>query len=448
MCIKHESLISQICNVKTFFLCGISTLFIQAFATPFITGFSGVIVDRSTITITGKMFANKANAAPIKFDSFENGVNDTALNRRDPSWQKYGDGAKYSNTTSHSGTLSVKSAITNGESFNTNYFTYNAPSSGVFISYWWRTLNGDNTDKTIVKLTRICSSTTAGGGGVYNGTGNTSLGGTFDFSSRCGPYCAYDNGATTETVLKQFAFPPLNQWQKIEMFKKLSTPGVKDGIVECRILGVDYAIDTAALTRAAGQSFKLNTVLLGLMEGNSQSHNYEAYIDDIYIDSTRARIEIGNASTWSACSIREIQLPTVWTDTLLKCSLNLGQFTSSSKLYLYIVDTDGRVNANGFPLFTFQAGFAPTYQQKEFQGICKISFKPNSPSTMKLVVSPAEKGNLSLSVFDMSGKKFWNKRISGSSKSEFIIPLLVTPFIVNVAQQQNNYSKIYCLSQI
>ena len=40
-----------------------------------------------------------------------------------------------------------------------------------------------------------------------------------------------------------------------------------------------------------------------------------AYWDDVYIDTTQARVEIGDAPTYAASRHREIQLPTAWSDS-------------------------------------------------------------------------------------------------------------------------------------
>jgi hypothetical protein len=437
---RQESIYGRLGTLIIVLLMGTSS---QLGAGPIITGYTGSVAGSGQIVVAGAGFGTNGSAAPIKFDDFENGANGTALNKQDSSWQKYNDGVNFSNAVSHSGSLCVGTEIPDGESFNTNYFITDQPSDELFISYWWRTVGADVSDHTIVKLTRICSSEEAGGGGVYNGPGNTSLGGTFDFSENSGPYCAYNNGVTDEVILKYFDFPPLNAWLKIEMYKKLSTPGVKNGVMECTLLGVDHAIDTAALTRAAGKSFKLNSVLLGLMDGNAGSHHYQAYIDDIYINNTRARIEIGNAGTWSACSVREVQIPAVWTDTQLKFSIRLGAFAPSDKLYLYVVDVNGRVNATGYPLFSSKISAVPLFQPGGSLGFCDIACFRLSSRTMKLSASLAQKGELSLSVFDISGKRLWSTRVFGSLKSESIIPLPTKPFIVVAKQQKNSYSKIF-----
>ena len=70
-----------------------------------------------------------------------------------------------------------------------------------------------------------------------------------------------------------------------------------------------------------------------------------ANFDDLFADNTRARVEIGNASTWSGCTQREIQIPVSWSGSSISISANKGSFGSFSGKYLYVVDSSGNVSA-------------------------------------------------------------------------------------------------------
>ena len=73
-------------------------------------------------------------------------------------------------------------------------------------------------------------------------------------------------------------------------------------------------------------------------------------VDNIYIDNTPQRVEVGNASTWTACTHREIQIPSAWSSNSITFSVNQGAFTSGQQAYLYVVDSTGAVNASGYPI--------------------------------------------------------------------------------------------------
>ncbi|HAR42031.1 MAG TPA: hypothetical protein DCS07_05275 [Bdellovibrionales bacterium] len=352
-----------------------------AIAAPAITAVSGTVGNGQSVTISGSGFGTKSRAAPIKFDMFENGTAGSSLNSRDSSWVVYEcanggipnpncdrKGALYYNTYARSGNLSVGRHIVNYENFNTNHFTYSPPTQEMFISYWWRTANADTNDDSIVKMSRINSSPAAGGSQgstaipFYNGSGNTSLGGTFNFSNGSGPYCAFNNGVNMSELfysngVAYLAAPPKNTWIRVEMYKKLSTAGVNNGSIFINMLGVDSASNTSAMTRASGYSFLLDTVLLGTEDGRGAQddgtgglHNYDIFLDDMYIDSTQARVEICNTSTWSARTACDAQPATAWSAGSITFTVNSGPASASPNRYLYVVDSTGAVNANGRPI--------------------------------------------------------------------------------------------------
>lgn len=78
----------------------------------------------------------------------------------------------------------------------------------------------------------------------------------------------------------------------------------------------------------------------------------EYWIDEIYVDYTWARVEIGNAPTWSGCTRREIQIPSAWSDTSITVTVNQGALQSLGSAFLYVVDANGNVNQNGYALCT------------------------------------------------------------------------------------------------
>lgn len=84
------------------------------------------------------------------------------------------------------------------------------------------------------------------------------------------------------------------------------------------------------------------------------------YYDDFYVDNTWARVMIGNNSNFSSCTHREIQIPTEWDDGSITITGNRGSFDPCEAYYLFVVDADGNVNTNGFPIrIVTGAGEAP-----------------------------------------------------------------------------------------
>jgi hypothetical protein len=87
----------------------------------------------------------------------------------------------------------------------------------------------------------------------------------------------------------------------------------------------------------------------------------EGYVqmDDIYLSTTQARIELGDKSTFSSCTLREIQIPTAWSSSSITFTANQGSFKEGDTVYLYVVDADGNVNANGYPIIIWGGPIPP-----------------------------------------------------------------------------------------
>jgi hypothetical protein len=78
--------------------------------------------------------------------------------------------------------------------------------------------------------------------------------------------------------------------------------------------------------------------------------NSYVYFDDVYIDDSWARVVIADQPTLEASTHREIQIPSAWSDTSVTITVNQGSFPSLVGAYLYIIDSNGNVNADGYPL--------------------------------------------------------------------------------------------------
>lgn len=85
--------------------------------------------------------------------------------------------------------------------------------------------------------------------------------------------------------------------------------------------------------------------LIGFDHGNSDYKTQHTEVSEIYVDTSRARVFVGNASTFESSTHREIQIPTSWSETEVQVTVNLGELTSLSGNYLYVITADGAVSA-------------------------------------------------------------------------------------------------------
>jgi hypothetical protein len=136
--------------------------------------------------------------------------------------------------------------------------------------------------------------------------------------------------------------PMGGSWTKVEMEMKYTSQA--DGYVrlwENGVLKINYAGSTdkyAGGTRTEG--------IGGYARNYNQPNNWR-YFADVYLDYSRARIILGNAATFAASTVREVQIPASWSSTSITVAVNLGRFAAGQTAYLYVVDANGQVNANG-----------------------------------------------------------------------------------------------------
>jgi hypothetical protein len=136
--------------------------------------------------------------------------------------------------------------------------------------------------------------------------------------------------------------PMAGSWTKVEMEIKYTNQA--DGYIrlwENGVLRVNYSGSTnryAGTTRTEG--------IGGYARMYNQPNNWR-YFADVYLDYSRARVILGNAPTFVASTVREVQIPAAWSNTSITVSVNLGTFTSGQTAYVYVVDPNGQVNANG-----------------------------------------------------------------------------------------------------
>ncbi len=147
--------------------------------------------------------------------------------------------------------------------------------------------------------------------------------------------------------------PMSGRWTKVEIEAKYTN--LNDGyfrLWENGVLKVSYA------GRTDNYSGLGSTRTEGI-GGYSSEYPFKSnwrYFADVYLDYSRARVILGNAPTFEASTVREVQVPTVWTDSSILLTANLGAFADDELAYLYVVDENGNVNTNGVAVRTVASG--------------------------------------------------------------------------------------------
>jgi hypothetical protein len=96
----------------------------------------------------------------------------------------------------------------------------------------------------------------------------------------------------------------------------------------------------------------IDSLKIGWYLGNNLlTGNTTLYYDDIYMDNTFSRVEIGNNSVYERCTHREIQIPISWKNDHIKFKANINAFKNGENLYLFVFNEDNVGNTSqGHPL--------------------------------------------------------------------------------------------------
>ena len=306
---------------------------------PSISSTSGSWSQGSSVTVSGSSFGNDGDEVPIKFDDFESGVVGASLGTG--GWSVTADNGpdvpEYSSTRSWSGSKCGYTDISMGGDSAAYMANCNTETFYVSLMHYFTTSGTPNTSKGV----RVNA---ADGPNVY-----TSYPGIFvqDYHRNnrhtIKPDDESGTGATAYT-----ANLSTGQWYRLEYWFKMSSPaGSTNGEVD-GWQNLSHTSDWSGITRSSGVTDKWQTCMLPFYYGNGGTG--ENWYDDVYISKSKARVEIGNSSTWSGCSTRQIQGVTSWSNSSIGIEVNLGSFGSVSGRYLYVVDDNGTVNANGYGL--------------------------------------------------------------------------------------------------
>jgi hypothetical protein len=154
------------------------------------------------------------------------------------------------------------------------------------------------------------------------------------------------------------------KWTHVQGYFKQSSANADDGTAMLWLDGT-LKVNQVNNFRTRTSSTTWSTIWLGHFlahESDTQCGTYGdayTYWDDVYMDTTQARVEIGNASTYATSLHREIQIPSTWSSSSINVKLNKGSFSSFDNLYLYVTDTSGRVNSSGFQICATCNGLKP-----------------------------------------------------------------------------------------
>jgi hypothetical protein len=86
----------------------------------------------------------------------------------------------------------------------------------------------------------------------------------------------------------------------------------------------------------------------------------DVYYDDVYIDDSWQRVEIGNQPIYANCTHREMQIPMAWEDQKIQFKFNQGSFANGQTVYAFVVDNNGVPNEKGVAINIGQTASSTT----------------------------------------------------------------------------------------
>ncbi len=343
-----------------------SVYFVPAiWAAPSISSVSGTISDGQTITVGGSGFGD--NGPTIKvFDDFEKGTNgskiSTSLGSAQINQWDYVQGGSteitYSTGYAHGGTKSLRVDANYAGSMPCIESQINVgPGQEIFFS-WWQYLP---MDKDV-----------SGTNGPEDGGPNWKL--FWLFNSPPWVHSDYVNVILSNSLPSPYtqlcvADDPNagNLWRGSGEYADIFRKGVwtrywlywKGGTSSNGAAGawqtnsVSGSKTIANVSNITNQSTGYPWNKLHFPGFERKDTNSIMYYDDIYVATglyARARVEIGNASSYTSCTNIAILTPTSWIDTAITATVRQGSFPNGSSAFLFVLDANGTVNSKGYPI--------------------------------------------------------------------------------------------------
>jgi hypothetical protein len=336
-------------------------------AAPEITGGDRTLAHGGSFVVSGENFSAPGPNI-LLWDDFEGATGhdqDVMGNypvRGATAWDSRSNGAedpKYWSLESYSGNWSAncKFEYGGGENWGTIVaLKYYFPATGTLYQSWWtyndpRTSGGarDYSDPNNSKLMYTWSNAPQGN---FMWQGIIDI---YDYYYLGDQGCNDENGPWYTSDIECQYLNSCWSWHRFSSYWKMnSSDGSHDGEVKgwCGTVNVvdDSGINFDGTNPDCGipESWMTHINIGAMWENGPQIANPYRYVDDVYLADSQARIEIGDASTWAACSVRIIQLPDSWNDGSITYEANQSALSEGTQYWLYVVDGNGNPNSTGY----------------------------------------------------------------------------------------------------
>ena len=327
---------------------------VEVNAAPSLSGVPATLTDGTTVSITGTDLGTKGPAAPVLWDRVDNqysGLSDGATiptGGSNPWPSPYGNSSgsgtvKFENTDAARGVGKAQYKAVSQRSAYLDGLTW-TKTGRAYVSWWFKTGMSVGGDTHSSKFLRMSDSNdevnrTFSWTQLQNYVYDTSAGCNF---SGYTDYCSNDWAGVTPTP---------NTWVFFEAWFNSTNSTYTLRMNGRTITSVSYS---------PGKTSFNELWKIGFDGGGTSPPTITWWMDDIYVDSSLARVMLGNASTYSASTAFEMQALTAWGSDSISFVANQGAIANGAAAYLYVVDSNGVVSNGGAGVkVTFGETFIP-----------------------------------------------------------------------------------------
>jgi len=203
----------------------------------------------------------------------------------------------------------------------------------LYVSWWVRfsgDINQGSGGSSSTKLIRVWVS-------ASGTTGRTSWTGRQLTYSRVAP----DTTLTTSGAPWAHWQGVTNEWNKCEMLLNSEGALTSEGYLVCKTNNTEifHPTDLGGLS-----SFNLVDLIGFDPSVPSNLDSVAVDFTDIYVDTTFARVILGDAPTYNDVRHTEAQIPEAWSEDGITIRVNQGSFLSGQQVYVYVFDQAGAVS--------------------------------------------------------------------------------------------------------
>jgi len=149
-----------------------------------------------------------------------------------------------------------------------------------------------------------------------------------------------------------------SRWQRFEVYMR-DTPG--DDLIEVSMDGVLAFRRGSRLpnrrrgVEGSGANEREQWIVPWGGDGHTMDFGHMVDGDffgysDVFVDYTRARVELRNSPMCAASTQREVQIPLTWSNTTITARVNPGAFQNGQMAYVCVLDASGAVSPVGTPV--------------------------------------------------------------------------------------------------